>query len=117
MQGADDATIIATPRRPGQALGMRIVAEGVETQAQRTLLTELGCDTLQGHLLGRPWQGSTAGPAVNGPRTACSPSPPDTGRGISRTWGYPLRPAMSGSCHTPKNSRLRLCRLGIGLPH
>ena len=33
---------------------MRIVAEGVETPEQRDLLTELGCDTLQGYLLGRP---------------------------------------------------------------
>ncbi|MNQ44732.1 phage resistance protein [compost metagenome] len=36
---------------------MRIVAEGVETPEQRTLLTQLGCDTLQGYLLGRPMAG------------------------------------------------------------
>ena len=36
------------------ALGMRVVAEGVETDGQLRLLTELGCDMAQGFLLGRP---------------------------------------------------------------
>jgi diguanylate cyclase (GGDEF)-like protein len=31
--------------------GMSVVAEGVETEPQRTLLLRLGCDSLQGHLL------------------------------------------------------------------
>jgi diguanylate cyclase (GGDEF)-like protein len=34
----------------GHSLGMRVVAEGVETEAQRTSLIELGCDTFQGFL-------------------------------------------------------------------
>ncbi|NBA97684.1 EAL domain-containing protein [Pseudomonas sp. R5(2019)] len=38
----------------GQALGLRIVAEGVETDRQQCFLTELGCDSLQGYLLGHP---------------------------------------------------------------
>ncbi|KAG1434980.1 hypothetical protein G6F56_014123 [Rhizopus delemar] len=33
---------------------MDIVAEGVETAAQRAYLERLGCDYLQGSLLGRP---------------------------------------------------------------
>jgi EAL domain-containing protein (putative c-di-GMP-specific phosphodiesterase class I) len=43
--GRRDATIIAAIIALGQALEMRIVAEGVETPEQRDLLTELGCDT------------------------------------------------------------------------
>lgn len=35
-------------------LGMQVVAEGVETVQERDLLVELGCDFLQGYLLGRP---------------------------------------------------------------
>jgi EAL domain-containing protein (putative c-di-GMP-specific phosphodiesterase class I) len=36
--------------RVGQSLGMTVVAEGVETEAQRKVLAELGCDVLQGFL-------------------------------------------------------------------
>jgi EAL domain-containing protein (putative c-di-GMP-specific phosphodiesterase class I) len=33
---------------------MSVVAEGVETAAQQEFLTRLGCDSMQGYLLGRP---------------------------------------------------------------
>jgi diguanylate cyclase (GGDEF)-like protein len=36
------------------ALGIRVNAEGVETEAQREALVRHGCDELQGFLLGRP---------------------------------------------------------------
>jgi diguanylate cyclase (GGDEF)-like protein len=36
------------------ALGKRVVAEGVETVKQRRILTELGCDELQGYLFAQP---------------------------------------------------------------
>ena len=35
-------------------LGMLVVAEGIETTAERDTLVSLGCDLLQGYLLGRP---------------------------------------------------------------
>lgn len=43
-------SIIALAR----SLGMRTVAEGVETAEQRTILESRGCDILQGYLLSRP---------------------------------------------------------------
>jgi len=50
----DDAAIVSAIVALGQALNMRIVAEGVETTSQQNFLTRLGCDSLQGHLLGHP---------------------------------------------------------------
>jgi diguanylate cyclase (GGDEF)-like protein/PAS domain S-box-containing protein len=38
----------------GKSLGITVVAEGVETQMQAGILTELGCDLLQGFALARP---------------------------------------------------------------
>jgi EAL domain-containing protein (putative c-di-GMP-specific phosphodiesterase class I) len=37
-----------------QGLGLHVIAEGVETDAQRACLTELGCDAAQGYLFSRP---------------------------------------------------------------
>ena len=51
---SDDAAIVSAIVALGQALGLRIVAEGVETDTQQSFLTTLGCDALQGYLLGQP---------------------------------------------------------------
>ena len=53
-QGNDDAAIVSAIIALGKTLGLKIVAEGVETAEQQDLLTRLGCDTLQGFYLGRP---------------------------------------------------------------
>ena len=37
-----------------RALGLAVVAEGVETDGQRRLLEDLGCESSQGYLFGRP---------------------------------------------------------------
>ena len=50
----DDAAIVSAIVALGKTLGLRIVAEGVETAEQQQMLTELGCDILQGYLLGKP---------------------------------------------------------------
>jgi len=37
-----------------EALHLRVITEGVETQQQLDILRALGCDEAQGYLLGRP---------------------------------------------------------------
>jgi diguanylate cyclase (GGDEF)-like protein len=51
---ADARAIVDAVVRLARALGLRVVAEGVETHAQRDVLVELGCDELQGHYFARP---------------------------------------------------------------
>jgi EAL domain-containing protein (putative c-di-GMP-specific phosphodiesterase class I) len=50
----EDAAIVSAIVALAQQLNLRIVAEGVETAAQQKFLTGLGCDSLQGFLLGKP---------------------------------------------------------------
>ncbi|MFC4278663.1 putative bifunctional diguanylate cyclase/phosphodiesterase [Achromobacter aloeverae] len=51
---SEDAAIVSSIIALGETLNLNIVAEGVETDDQQALLTQLGCDSLQGYLLGRP---------------------------------------------------------------
>jgi len=51
---SEDATIVSAIVALAQSLHLKVVAEGVETQDQQAFLTGLGCDTLQGYLLGKP---------------------------------------------------------------
>jgi EAL domain-containing protein (putative c-di-GMP-specific phosphodiesterase class I) len=51
---AEDAAIVSSVVALGHTLGIEIVAEGVETATQKEFLTRLGCNALQGFLLGRP---------------------------------------------------------------
>lgn len=55
----DDATIVSAIVALAKTLNLKVVAEGVETQEQQTFLTELGCNTLQGYLLGKPVSAQT----------------------------------------------------------
>ncbi len=51
---ADDATICSTIIQLAHSLGLRVVAEGVETEAQRQWLAAHGCEQMQGYLFARP---------------------------------------------------------------
>jgi diguanylate cyclase (GGDEF)-like protein len=54
MTDPNDAAIALAVITLGHALGLTVIAEGVETQAQRDHLHNQGCDAYQGYLLGRP---------------------------------------------------------------
>jgi diguanylate cyclase (GGDEF)-like protein/PAS domain S-box-containing protein len=51
---ADDATIVRSIIALGHALGLQVVAEGVESAEQLQLLKRSNCDEVQGFHLGRP---------------------------------------------------------------
>jgi diguanylate cyclase (GGDEF)-like protein len=50
----DDAAITTAMIAMGHALGLKVVAEGVETDPQQVLLRKQGCDEMQGYLFSRP---------------------------------------------------------------
>jgi diguanylate cyclase (GGDEF)-like protein/PAS domain S-box-containing protein len=49
-----DAAIVRATLFIGKALGLQVIAEGVETEAQFEFLKESGCPGYQGYLFGRP---------------------------------------------------------------
>jgi diguanylate cyclase (GGDEF)-like protein len=51
---ADARSIAQAIVQMAHTLGLRVVAEGVETEVQRDLLVAIGCDELQGYLFARP---------------------------------------------------------------
>jgi diguanylate cyclase (GGDEF)-like protein len=68
-----DRTIVADLRADGHAkalaggivglahaLGLKVIAEGVETEAQRDFLAALGCDLAQGYFIGKPVDADSA---------------------------------------------------------
>jgi EAL domain-containing protein (putative c-di-GMP-specific phosphodiesterase class I) len=50
----DDAAIVRTIVTLGHALGVIVIAEGVETAEQLEYLMSVGCDVLQGYLFSKP---------------------------------------------------------------
>jgi diguanylate cyclase (GGDEF)-like protein/PAS domain S-box-containing protein len=52
--GDQDSAIVAATIGLGQALGLKTIAEGVETQTQADFLVRNGCDELQGFLFSKP---------------------------------------------------------------
>lgn len=54
LTDSNDYSIIATIIAMADRLGLRTVAEGVETQAQASALKSMGCNVAQGYLFSRP---------------------------------------------------------------
>ncbi len=54
ITNSQDATIIRTIIAMAHSLGLKVVAEGVETEQQLSFLKQLDCDRVQGYYLGMP---------------------------------------------------------------
>ena len=54
LDDSNDLSIARTIVALGNALGLEVIAEGVETEPQRALLDEIGCRHYQGYLFSRP---------------------------------------------------------------
>jgi len=67
----ESRTIIRSVVDLGHNLGLRVVAEGVEEEETLGFLRELGCDVVQGFLIGRPMPAHAIAQWMDG-RRACS---------------------------------------------
>ncbi|RMR01392.1 putative bifunctional diguanylate cyclase/phosphodiesterase [Pseudomonas syringae group genomosp. 7] len=76
----DDAAIVSAIVAVGQALNLRIVAEGVETAVQQRFLTHLGCHSLQGFLLGSPLPAQQFFDEIRAAEAKAAANLPDTGQ-------------------------------------
>ena len=52
--GSKSSALVSTIINLGHSLGLKVVAEGVETEEQSALLALLGCDEIQGFFYSRP---------------------------------------------------------------
>lgn len=65
----EDAAIVRAVIQTGHALGLFVVAEGIETEAQRAFLSAIGCDEGQGFLFSHP----VPAPQLQFPKAAIRP--------------------------------------------
>ncbi len=62
----ESCDIVQTVIALGHRLGLKVVAEGIETEAQRKLLKAFRCDMGQGYLFSRPVEAERAGTMLEG---------------------------------------------------
>jgi diguanylate cyclase len=54
VDNAEDAALVKSIIELGHGLGLRVVAEGLETEDQWRMLVKMGCDYAQGYLISKP---------------------------------------------------------------
>ncbi len=86
-------------------LGLSCISEGVETEIQRKILTELGCGVIQGYLTGRSQPAARARALVLGETLPDSPAPSAPANASASASSRPRQPAPDESA--PASSRPR----------
>ena len=71
----ESATLVRTIIAMARSLGLKVVAEGVETPEQGKALMAMGCDMGQGYLYGRASQTIAVRPGEPRPRRVAAPKP------------------------------------------
>jgi EAL domain-containing protein (putative c-di-GMP-specific phosphodiesterase class I) len=110
-QNPEDDAIVDAVISLARSLGLKAVAEGVESSAQMLRLSALGCDRMQGFLLGRPMPAAEmddllrrAAPAAAGRR--CPPVPPLAA--VSPVAPAPSAPPVPPAPSVPSAAEIRL---------
>jgi diguanylate cyclase (GGDEF)-like protein/PAS domain S-box-containing protein len=73
--GDDDPVLVRAILDMAHALGLVVVAEGIETEEQATVLRELGCERAQGYALARPAAAEAVAELVSPARAVPSSAP------------------------------------------
>jgi EAL domain-containing protein (putative c-di-GMP-specific phosphodiesterase class I) len=95
VRGGEDAAIVSAIVALGHTLNLEVIAEGVETREQQLLLTELGCNSLQGFFIGAPVDPDTlVAPAMSAAAAARTrnaiASPVEASASVSAELGAPV---------------------------
>ena len=73
---ANDAAIVRATLGMAHNLGLKVVAEGIETQEAWHMLEKLGCDVAQGYLISRPLPADQLNTLLSEPLAVLKPPPP-----------------------------------------
>ena len=76
LDSPESAELVRTIVTMAHNLGMKVVAEGVETGEQREVLTTLGCEYLQGYLFSKPLGAEGAAGCLEDATSSPTASPP-----------------------------------------
>ena len=83
---SEDQAIAQAIISMGKALGMTVIAEGVETVEQETFLRNHACDEMQGFLFSKPLPAKQMADLLRAePRLASPPLQPEAGSGLKST--------------------------------
>jgi EAL domain-containing protein (putative c-di-GMP-specific phosphodiesterase class I) len=83
----NDASVVTAVIAVAHSLDLRVVAQGVETEAQVELLRSLGCDAVQGFLWSPPLPAGECGPFLAAASSVPAVERAARGRGAGRRRG------------------------------